>query len=328
MKINCKMSNEEDICGLKDHMSINIVDAKRLYNNRRQREWRDKHKERSSEIKKASYRKHRPAKEFKYMEAAKVEQARVEQLKIEQANGVVAVRPKKRFPPDNENCDGECDVDSCWDCSSFYCWENEHPYFKRQGVAEPERWPDDGYMTEYVNSDYAYGVRNVRGNQYYQHPVLALLQRAYQFVELAEPVGPGAGGQLRMPLYAEVMALPASHMCRVTMRSERSWRFFCNGPWCAMIGYDAYGFCRRCSELCPKNRLRESVQMAAEDVLDAELRAEVQLWKASYKEQDGPAWRARWKEGLETRIRRRCAATAIAARVARKQTRQWYAGLL
>ena len=235
---------------------------------------------------------------------------------------------KKRFPPDNENCDGECDVDSCWDCSSFYCWENEHPYFKRQGLAEPERWPDDGYMTEYVNSDYAYGVRNVRGNQYYQHPVLALLQRAYQFVELAEPVGPGAGGQLRMPLYAEVMALPASHMCRVSMRSERSWRFFCNGPWCSMIGYDAYGFCRRCSELCPKNRLRESVQMAAEDVLDADMRAEVQLWKASYKAQDGPAWRARWKEDLKTRIARRSAATAIAARVARKQTRQWYAGLL
>jgi hypothetical protein len=141
---------------------------------------------------------------------------------------------KQRFPPD---CDGECDVDNCWDCSSFYCWENEHPFFKKQGLAEPERWPDDGYMTGYLNLDYAYGVRNVRGNQFNQHPVLALLQKAYQFVELAEPVGPGGRWQLRMPLYAEVMALPASSMCRVTMATPRSWRYFCNGPWCNMIGY-------------------------------------------------------------------------------------------
>jgi hypothetical protein len=323
MKMNCKMSNEEDICGLKDHMSINIDDAKRLYNNRRQREWRDKNKQRSSEIKKVSYRKKRPAKEFKYMEVAKVEQARVEQVKIEQANSVATVRAKKRFPPDNENCDGECDVDSCWNCSSFYCWENEHPYFKKQGLAEPERWQDDGYMTCYVNSDYAYGVRNVRGNQFYQHPVLALLQRAYQFVELAEPVGPGGSGQLRMPTFAEVMALPVSSMCRVTMVTDRSWCFFCNGPWCNMISYDAYGFCRLCSELCPRNRMREGVQMAAEDILDSDMRAEVQAWKASFKAQDGPAWRAQWKAGLETRMARRRTTTVIAARVAQLQAGQW-----
>ncbi len=235
------------------------------------------------------------------------------------------------------HCEGECDF-SCEDCKWFYGVTEEwpqwkvHPYFERMGLPLPEKWPNTGYYREDYESDEAMGgTRFLAGNELRKHPLLVLLQEAYEFVMLPEPVGalsgPAAG--VKMPTYHEAMAMPCSHLCRARPRSVRAWRSFCNGPWSGSVGYDAYGFCKRCSVLGPATRIREALQEEAEMQLHETMLTSAKAWQSSFKEgKAGVEWRRQFKAQLQERVKKRAAAVAIAARVARRQARMRYAELV
>ena len=100
------MSNEEDKSASKDPMSNDedtnteqeendVNEFKKLYNNKRQRDWASRNKKRSREIKKTSYHKNKPEKKKlpKYMEVGLLEMKRKE----EEAKG--AKSKSDKFPP-------------------------------------------------------------------------------------------------------------------------------------------------------------------------------------------------------------------------------------
>ncbi len=237
--------------------------------------------------------------------------------------------------PARADCEGVCELNSCADCKYFYGLEDHwpqwkvHPYYERMGLPLPEKWPRDNcYREDYENDEAMCGTRYHAGNEYRKHPLLVLLQEAYEFVVLPEPVGevggPAAG--VRMPTIKEAMAMPCSRLCTVRPRNERAWRSFCNGPWSGSTGYDAYGFCKRCSVLGPATRMREALQEEAEVQLHAAMLASARAWHSSFKEgAAGAEWRRRFKAQLQERVARRAAAAAIAARAARVKARAWYA---
>ena len=59
------------------------------------------------------------------------------------SKNTVAPKPKSdKFPPDNEECEGECNVLACAVCCDFY-FNNElqdHPWFTKMGLAQPGHW--------------------------------------------------------------------------------------------------------------------------------------------------------------------------------------------
>jgi hypothetical protein len=257
-----------------------------------------------------------------------------------------------KYPPDNEDCEGECDVNSCWDCRQFYHAGSieEHPWFAKHGLAQPEKLPSE-YSDEYAMwrerehrcdriHDLAMdGTVGWTGNTIRKHPVLMLLMEAYDFVALAEPVeaasGPAAGAQM-LPIN-EAMELACSPLCRARPRG-RFWVLFCNGKWTSHVDCGAYGFCKRCSTVGPRTQLREAVQEEAEVRLFEGMKTEWEAWLRSYgwrgdnggyrcekyRGENGPkeaAWRRQWRLGLEDRIKKRKAAVVIAARMARLRAR-------
>jgi hypothetical protein len=58
--------------------------------------------------------------------------------------GVVKARPDK-YPPENEDCEGECSVYACEVCSNFYLMSTleDHPWFTKMGLAQPGHWTRD-----------------------------------------------------------------------------------------------------------------------------------------------------------------------------------------
>jgi hypothetical protein len=365
------MSNDEDKAGSKSPMpsdeetnteeqEYDVKELRRLYNNVRQREWAERNRERSRELKKESYRKHNPAKQPKYMEVGLLEMMKsgesvagkkrkylevgLEEMKRKEEAAAAKAKSDK-YPPDNEDCAGECDVNSCWDCRQFYHEGSieEHPWFAKHGLAQPEKLPSE-YSEEYGlwrerehRCDWIHdlamdGTVGWTDNTIRKHPVLMLLMEAYDFVALAEPVeaasGPVAGAQM-LPI-AEAMELACSPLCRARPRG-RFWVLFCNGKWTSHVDCGGYGFCKRCSVVAPRTQLREAVQEAAEVRLYEDMKTQWEAWLRSYgwlgdnggyrceryKGENGPAqaaWRRQWRLVLEERVQKRAAAGVIACK--------------
>jgi hypothetical protein len=301
-------------------------EAMRLYNNKKQRDWAAEHRQRSKEIKKKSYEKNkvcvRKNKMPRYMQVGLEEKARIEDQEASKS----------------VHCEGECEVMSCEDCKWFYALTDDwpqwkvHPYFERMGLPLPAKWASyDPYRPDYESEEAMCGTRCIQGNEHRKHPLLGLLQEAYTFVMLPEPVGevsgPAAG--VRMPSYDQAMAMPCSRLCRARPRTVRAWRSFCNGPWSGSVGYDAYGFCKRCSVLGPATRMREALQEEAEMQLHEAMLKSAKAWQSSFKEgKAGVEWRRQFKAQLQERVQKRAAAGVIAARVAQRQARARYAALV
>jgi hypothetical protein len=264
-------------------------------------------------------------------------QKRIDAKLKESEKRVAMTEQKNVVEAGRADCEGECDF-SCEDCKWFYALTDDwpqwkvHPYFERMGLPLPAKWPSyDPYRPDYESEEAMCGTRCIAGNEHRKHPLLGLLQEAYTFVMLPEPVGqvsgPAAG--VKMPSYDQAMAMPCSRLCRAQPRTVRAWRSFCNGPWSGSVGYDAYGFCKRCSVLGPATRMREALQEEAEMQLHEAMMKSAKAWQSSFKEgKAGVEWRRQFKAQLQERVQKRAAAGVIAAAAARRQARGRYAALV
>ena len=162
----------------------------RLYKNKRQRDWTEKNRRRSREIKKASYHRNKPC---KWREVGMQEKQR-----LERGNNAV------EFSVD---CEGECDIYSCEKCRKFYdtpifdessnvLTVEKHPWYEKMGLEQPGMWPNamekwiPQLYAEYnawlkpreeysVNEWGTYGSHKWVGNENRKHPVMMLLMEAY-----------------------------------------------------------------------------------------------------------------------------------------------------
>ena len=367
-------SDEEEEQEL-DERDVELLKLRRLYNNLRQREWVARNREHSRELKNASYHRNKPP-----LKRPKWHEVALEELRKKEEAAAAKAKADK-YPPDNEECEGECDIHSCWNCGNFYHWQSvtepleEHPWFAKMGLPQPKKWPrtirvEEAWWHElyaeyrawrawreenYVTEEAWDGTEDWTVNRVRMHPALCLLRDAYDFVCLPEPAGVASGpaAAAQMPSIAEVMELAAAPGCRVRpVCGGRRWVSACNGPW----NYSIHGSCKRCSVVCPKSKTREQVQAAAELGLHGALQAEWKRWLQSWpchrvkapkasmmgwlvlsddvpaefaqEGFDGAAWRRQWRLGVQERVEKRGAATAIAARVARRSARARYAGAL
>jgi hypothetical protein len=203
-----------------------------------------------------------------------------------------------KFPPDNEDCEGECNVFACAVCCDFY-FENaleDHPWFTKMGLAQPGHWmgTDPWRYEDYVTEEAWTGTVGWTGNYGRKHPVACLLMEAYDFVCLAEPPPDvenvenmknmkNALQNVRMPAIADVMAVRARAGCRVRpLCGGRRWASACLGPWNHSVCFGPRGSCERCAAVAWKSKARERVQEAAELRLHGEMKAEWRRWQDSW----------------------------------------------
>ena len=326
----------------------------RLYSNKRQRDWAERNRRRSREIKKASYQR---IKQYKWREVGLQEKKRL-------ARGQCTVE----FSVD---CEGECDIYSCDKCRKFYdtplfdeasnvLTVEKHPWHEKMGLEQPGLWPRVGeqwipliwqeynvwfkWRQEYSVTEWGlHGSRNWVGNENRKHPVMMLLMEAYEFVNLPEPVSAVSGplGKVQLPMLQDVWALQAKSSCRAQpVCNGRRWKGTCK-CW-RMAGQPIVftslgGECERCAVVGPRSEAREQVQAAAERALRTEALAQAERWVESWRfwdftkkktaeeKAEGIVWRRQWKAGLLERVAKRAAATAIALRVARRHAQAWYA---